>query len=169
MPQARGVSFQLDGKPAATEAEPRRLLSDVLREDFGVRRVHVGCEQGVCGACTVLLDGEAVRSCLVLVAEVDGRSVDTFQGLSVGDAVQSLVARIVEHGGVQCGYCTPGIVTSLYAALRDGWTADSADHVRELLDGHLCRCTGYDGLVQALLALGAADEPESHQAGTVST
>jgi aerobic-type carbon monoxide dehydrogenase small subunit (CoxS/CutS family) len=165
----RAISFELDGQVVAGEAEPRRLLSDFLREEFHTSRLHVGCEQGVCGACTVLIDGDAVRSCLVLAVEVEGRSLQTFRGLCSSEGVQLLIASVIERGGVQCGYCTPGIVTALHAALRDGPAFGSVDEVRELLDGHLCRCTGYEGLVQAILSFGAEEAVASCRVDPVAS
>jgi aerobic-type carbon monoxide dehydrogenase small subunit (CoxS/CutS family) len=145
---AKDVTVTVNGGTRTQRAEPRTLLSDFLRHDCGLTGTHVGCEQGVCGSCTVLLDGEPVRSCLMLAVQVDGRTVETVEGLADGTGLSGVQrAMMVEHG-LQCGFCTPGILMSLTAAERDGLSA--AETVSSALHGHLCRCTGYAGIRSAI-------------------
>src|SRR5215831_20133378 len=152
MPDRRMVSVIVNGRGVERAVPPRLLLSDFLRHQLGLTGTHVGCEHGVCGACTVLLDGEAVRSCLLLAVQVDGADVQTVEGLAPDpDHLTPLQAQFVEHHGLQCGFCTPGILMTLTAALRDNPDPDEME-VREALAGHLCRCTGYQGMVDAVLA-----------------
>ena len=130
--------------------EPRLLLSDFLRQDLGLTGTHVGCEHGVCGACTVLLDGEPVRSCLMLAVQADGANLTTVEGLAPGaDHLHPLQAAFREAHGLQCGFCTPGILMTMVAFLRDHPTPDEAE-IRDALGGHLCRCTGYQNIVDAV-------------------
>ncbi len=150
------VSLTLNGRAVAGEAEPRMLLSDFLRHGLGATGTHVGCEHGVCGACTVQVDGLAMRSCLMLAVQVEGRRVDTVESLAGEDgALDALQRAFRRHHALQCGFCTPGILMSL-----GDWLArtpnPSEEQVREMLSGHLCRCTGYAGIVRA--ALDAAAE-----------
>ena len=126
----------------------RTLLSDLLRHSFGLTGTHVGCEQGACGACTVVLDGRAVRSCLVLAPQVDGATIETIEGVASGSALHPVQAAIHAAHGMQCGFCTPGIVMSLVAASRAGVPVEVARD--DVLGGHLCRCTGYTGLRAAV-------------------
>jgi aerobic-type carbon monoxide dehydrogenase small subunit (CoxS/CutS family) len=151
------VALTLNGTRVEAEVEPRALLSDVLREVFGLTGVHVGCEHGVCGACTVLLDGEPVRSCLLLAAQAEGHAITTVEGLGSPDELDPLQEALWREHGLQCGYCTPGVVLTAKALLaRD--PRPSADAVRDALSGNLCRCTGYQFIVDAVLkAAGAAD------------
>ena len=133
--------------------EPRLLLSDFLRQDLALTGTHVGCEHGVCGACTVLIDGEPVRSCLMFAVQADGAAVTTVEGLAADDgALNPLQAAFRESHGLQCGFCTPGILMSMTAFLRDHPSPDEAA-VREALSGHLCRCTGYANIVKAIRAV----------------
>jgi carbon-monoxide dehydrogenase small subunit len=131
-------------------AEPRLLLSDFLRHELGLTGTHVGCEHGVCGACTVLLDGEPVRSCLLFAVQADGHEVTTVEGLAPGpDRLHPLQAAFREAHGLQCGFCTPGILMTMAALLRD--RQDPAEReIRDALSGHLCRCTGYQHIVEAV-------------------
>jgi 2-furoyl-CoA dehydrogenase 2Fe-2S iron sulfur subunit len=145
------VSLTLDGAPVRGFAEPRMLLSDFLRQELGRPEVHVGCEHGVCGACTILLDGRPARSCLLFAVQVSGRRVDTVRSLSPSDGqLNDLQDSFRRHHGLQCGYCTPGILVSAEAYLRDN-ARPSEQEVREMLSGHICRCTGYAGMVDAIL------------------
>jgi aerobic-type carbon monoxide dehydrogenase small subunit (CoxS/CutS family) len=131
------------------EVEPRLLLSDFLRQELGLTGTHVGCEHGVCGACTVLVDGEAVRSCLMLAVQADGHDVTTVESLAAGDELHPLQEAFHQAHGLQCGFCTPGILMTFVAFLRD--TPDpSEDMIRDALGGHLCRCTGYQNIVDAV-------------------
>ena len=149
------VAFVLNGERCAAEAPPRLLLSDFLRQRFGRRGVHVGCEHGVCGACTVRLDGAPARACLLFAVQVDGRRVDTVEGLAGPDGAHSpLQAAFRRHHALQCGYCTPGILmtmTEWLARLAAQGRTPTEEEVREALSGHLCRCTGYAPIVAAVL------------------
>ena len=149
------VEFVLNGERCAAEAPARLLLSDFLRQRFGRRGVHVGCEHGVCGACTVRLDGAPARACLLFAVQVDGRRVDTVEGLAGPDGAHSpLQAAFRRHHALQCGYCTPGILMTMTEWLErlaaEGRTPDEGE-VRMVLSGHLCRCTGYQPIVAAVL------------------
>ena len=144
------VSLTLNGREATGWAEPRMLLSDFLRHELGATGTHVGCEHGVCGACTVRLDGAPVRTCLTLAVQADGRRVDTVEGLAPAGELNDLQKAFRRHHALQCGFCTPGILMSLDAWLETGPAPDEAE-VRALLSGHLCRCTGYAGIVAAAL------------------
>ena len=133
--------------------EGRKTLCDFLRVDMGCTGVHIGCEHGVCGTCTVIVDGQAVRSCLMLAVQADGCEVTTVEGLSGADGAMHPVQQALrdEHG-LQCGFCTPGVVMTL-AALTDGPEKPSADTLVEALSGHICRCTGYQGIRRAAVKL----------------
>jgi carbon-monoxide dehydrogenase large subunit len=159
-PDPRAISLLVNGEPRQATVPARATLVDVLREQLRLTGTHVGCEHGVCGACTVLLDGEPVRGCLLLAVQADGRRVDTVEGLAPdATRLNPLQAAFVRHHGVQCGFCTGGILMSLTAALRGNPRLTEAE-IREILGGHLCRCTGYQGMVDAVLALVAgAGEP----------
>jgi aerobic-type carbon monoxide dehydrogenase small subunit (CoxS/CutS family) len=144
----------VNGRSYSGEAEPRTLLSDFLRHELGLTGTHVGCEHGVCGACTVLLDGEPVRSCLMLAVQAEGRSLATVEGLAGPDGELSpLQAAFCEHHALQCGFCTSGMLINAEALLRcaaaAGVALDEAA-IREGLAGNLCRCTGYAGIVAAV-------------------
>ena len=141
----------VNGERVRAEAEPRLLLSDYLRHELGLTGVHVGCEHGVCGACTVLVDGVPARSCLAFAAQCEGADIVTVEGLEDGP----LQAAFRRHFAVQCGFCTPGILLSLTAFLRE--RPDPGERaVREMLSGHLCRCTGYGPIVAAALEAAGA-------------
>ena len=141
----------VNGEPARAAAEPRLLLSDYLRHELGLTGVHVGCEHGVCGACTVLVDGVPARSCLAFAAQCEGADIVTVEGLEDGP----LQAAFRRHFAVQCGFCTPGILLSLTAFLREHPNPGERA-VREMLSGHLCRCTGYGPIVAAALEAAGA-------------
>ncbi len=145
------VDLMVNGVATRHTIEPRLLLSDFLRNELGLTGTHVGCEHGVCGACTVLLDGEAVRSCLVFAVQAEGRAVTTVEGLTAGpgDALHPLQAAFHEAHGLQCGFCTPGILMTLVPFLRDHPHPDERE-IREALSGNLCRCTGYQNIVAAV-------------------
>ncbi len=144
------VTLQVNGRRETGSAEPRTTLADFLRQELGLTGTHVGCEQGVCGACTVVLDGAAVRSCLVFAVQADGCAVETVEGLG-GEGVHPLQAAFREASAVQCGFCTPGFLMTALVALRerDDWDRSA---LRERLGGNLCRCTGYQTIVDAVLA-----------------
>lgn len=143
------VELTVNGLCYAHDVEPRRLLSDFLREDLGLTGTHVGCEQGVCGACTVLLDGKSVRSCLTFAVMVDGAKIETIEGLSTGDELHVLQKAFWEKHGLQCGFCTPGILMTALELLREN-AEPSRDDIREALTGNLCRCTGYQTIVDSI-------------------
>ncbi|MCY4590516.1 MAG: (2Fe-2S)-binding protein [Alphaproteobacteria bacterium] len=148
------VGLCVNGNSAEGDAEPRTLLSDFLRHELGLTGTHVGCEHGVCGACTVLLDGRPARSCLLFAVQVHGRAVTTVEGLAAGGELTGLQRALARHHAVQCGFCTPGILMSLTCLLEQEPGARE-ERVREALSGHICRCTGYEALVRATLdALG---------------
>ena len=144
------VQFDLNGKSVSEESEPRLLLSDFLRGVLGSTGSHVGCEHGVCGACTVRLNGRAVRSCLTLAVQASGKRVETVEGLARDGVLSPLQQAFRRHHALQCGFCTPGILMSL-AELLDADIDVNEKSVRELLSGHLCRCTGYGNIVRAAL------------------
>ena len=143
------VSLQVNGQQRNATVEPRMTLADFLRERCRLTGTHLGCEHGVCGACTVLMDGQAVRSCLVFAVQADGAEVTTIEGIAAPDGELSPVqAAFRECHGLQCGFCTPGFVMSLTAYLRDN-PEPSDDGIREALSGNVCRCTGYQGILKA--------------------
>ena len=148
--EAVEVTFELNGQTVTGRAEPRMHLVDFLREVVGARGTHVGCEHGVCGACTVRIDGELARACLVFAVQVRDARVTTVEGLGKPDRLSALQAAFRKHHALQCGYCIPGILVSLEAMLESEPHPDEA-RVREVLSGHLCRCTGYSNMVSATL------------------
>jgi carbon-monoxide dehydrogenase small subunit len=145
------ITLTVNGVPYTRSVEARLLLSDFLRHELNLTGTHVGCEHGSCGACTVLLDGQAVRSCIMFAVQADGHDVTTVEGLSDDPArLHPLQAAFREAHGLQCGYCTPGILMTLDAFLRES-PAPTEHQVRDVLSGNLCRCTGYQGIVAAAL------------------
>ena len=144
----RTVALNVNGDPHTIEVEHRTLLSDALRHGAGLTGTHVACEQGACGACTVVVDGVAVRSCLVLAVQADGAAVRTVEGLADGTSLRAVQEAMHRNHGLQCGFCTPGILMSLVAAAEAGTTVDEA--IDEVLGGHLCRCTGYVNIRAAI-------------------
>ena len=144
------VNFILNGEPVTIDVEPRLHLADCLREMLGKTGTHLGCEHGVCGACTVIVDGAAVRSCLMLAVQADGSTVVTVEGLSTEEALTPLQTAFRKHHALQCGFCTPGMLTTAHALLTEEPDAD-ADRIRSALSGNLCRCTGYIPIVEAVL------------------
>ena len=157
------LSVTVNGVLYERTVEPRLLLSDFLRHELNLTGTHVGCEHGSCGACTVLLDGEAVRSCILFAVQVDGQSVTTVEGLSADpNHLHPLQSAFQEKHGLQCGYCTPGFLLTLAPFLREN-PAPSEAEVREVLSGNICRCTGYQNIVDA--ALLAAELLRSEKGG----
>lgn len=149
------IHFMLNGRPASGFAEPRMLLSDFLRHEIGATGTHVGCEHGVCGACTVRIDGKAVRSCLALAVQVEGKRIDTVEGLAgEGGKLSILQEAFRRNFALQCGYCTAGILMSLAHFLDSVPDANEAQ-LREVIGGHLCRCTGYEPIVRAAVEAAA--------------
>jgi 2-furoyl-CoA dehydrogenase 2Fe-2S iron sulfur subunit len=144
------ISLTLNGKPRHGRATPRELLSDFIRHELGATGTHVGCEHGVCGACTVRVDGVAVRSCLMLAVQVEGRRVDTVEGLGQNQTLGDLQEAFRRHHALQCGFCTAGILMSCADYLERVPHPDE-DGVRQMLSGHLCRCTGYTPIVAAVM------------------
>ncbi|MGE0359791.1 MAG: (2Fe-2S)-binding protein [Vicinamibacterales bacterium] len=145
------IDVVVNGTARAGEVEPRLLLSDFLRQDLGLTGTHVGCEHGVCGACTVLVDDQPVRACLMFAVQADGTRVTTVEALAAPDdgALNPLQAAFRDAHALQCGFCTPGILMSMTAFLREQ-PAPSEAAIREALSGHLCRCTGYANIVRAV-------------------
>jgi len=147
--------FKVNGHDVEVQAEPRTSLADCLRRDLKLTGTHLGCEHGVCGACTIILDGAAVRSCLMLAVQADGSDIVTVEGLADGDALGPLQASFRKHHALQCGFCTPGILTTAHALLSEEPDAD-ADRIRSVLSGNICRCTGYISIIEAVLDARAA-------------
>ena len=150
------VELEVNGAPASIEANPWKRLLDALREDLRLTGTKEGCGEGVCGACTVILDGEAVNSCLVAVGQCHGRSVTTVEGLAKGDVLHAVQRALVACGGAQCGICTPGIAVCAAHVVDRGLVVGKSDaaaraQVRELLAGNICRCTGYQLIVDAII------------------
>ena len=147
----RRIRVTVNGKTHEKTVEARKTLADFLRDDLELTGTHLGCEHGVCGACTVVLDGAAVRSCLTFAVQVNGREIQTVEGLADGDRLNPLQEAFREHHGLQCGFCTPGFLMTLTCFLRDCPEPTEAE-VREAISGNLCRCTGYKNIVAAALA-----------------
>jgi carbon-monoxide dehydrogenase small subunit len=148
---SRTIRLTVNGQAHERTVEVRRTLADVLRDDLDLTGTHVGCEHGVCGACTVLLDGEPVRACLLLAVQADGARLTTVEGLADGETLHPIQEAFREHHGLQCGFCTPGILMTVTALLREHPHPDD-DAIREALSGNLCRCTGYHFIVDAVRA-----------------
>jgi carbon-monoxide dehydrogenase small subunit len=152
--QAVPIRVTVNGERYQRSVEPRLLLSDFLRHELGLSGTHVGCEHGVCGACTILLDGKPVRACLVFAVQADGTTIGTVEGLERDDGLHPLQAAFKEAHGLQCGFCTPGILMTMVAFLDE--VLDPTElQVREALSGNLCRCTGYQKIVEAVAAAAA--------------
>ena len=145
------VKFELNGTPVAVEVEPRLTLGDCIRHELRQTGTHIGCEHGVCGACTVIVEGAAVRACLMLTVQAAGKRVVTIEGLSNDDDLTPLQQSFRQHHGLQCGFCTPGMITTAHALLTHEPDADE-DRIREVLSGNICRCTGYISIVKAVVA-----------------
>jgi aerobic carbon-monoxide dehydrogenase small subunit len=151
------VVLRVNGVSHPLDLEPRRLLSDVLRHDLRLTGTHVGCEHGVCGCCTVLIDGEPARSCLMLGVQADGAEIRTVEGLAAPDGTpHPLQVAFRRHHGLQCGFCTPGFLMTALTVYRDA-DGMSDEELREALGGQLCRCTGYVGIVEAVRAAAAIE------------
>ena len=152
------IRLTLNGTPVAARAEPRLLLSDFLRHQLGATGTHVGCEHGVCGCCTVMVDGVATRSCLMLAVQAEGREVRTVEALAGPELeLNDLQRAFREHHALQCGFCTPGILMSFTDYLARENADVSAEAVRDVLGGHICRCTGYQGIVDAIVETAKGD------------
>jgi aerobic carbon-monoxide dehydrogenase small subunit len=149
--ETRTITLTVNGTRYEREVEVRFHLADVLRQELGLTGTHLGCEHGVCGACTVLVDGRSARSCLMLAVQADGCEITTIEGIATPEGLHPLQEAFREHHGLQCGFCTPGMLTTLLEFLRDN--PDPTEHeVRVAISGNLCRCTGYQGIVDAALA-----------------
>ena len=146
------ITFEVNGRRAEVEVPARTTLADCLRHHMGLTGTHVGCEHGVCGACTVILDGDAVRSCLTLAVQADGTKVTTVEGLSSDAGLTPLQMAFRKHHALQCGFCTPGMLMTCIDALKK-YPLTTDDEIREVLSGNLCRCTGYEHIVKAIKAV----------------
>ena len=145
------VTLSINGRDYPLRLEPRRTLLDVIREECGLTGTHMGCEHGVCGACTVLLDGQPIRACLMFAVQAEGAAIRTIEGLAAGDALNPVQRAFIAHHGVQCGFCTPGFLMLATGVLaRDPDISDG--ELREVLSSNLCRCTGYQNIVTAVRA-----------------
>jgi len=156
----RKLSLEVNGNRFIREVEVRKTLGDFLREDLGFTGVHLGCEHGVCGACSVLLDGAVVRSCILFAVQADGATVTTVEGLSEGDRLSPLQEAFVEHHALQCGFCTPGMLLTAIDLL-ERCPDPSEPQIREALAGNLCMCTGYANIVKAVSAAAERARNES--------
>jgi len=155
MPQAyRSVEITVNGQTYNKQVEPRRLLSDFLRDDLDLRGTHVGCEHGICGACTVLMNGHTVRSCLMFAVQANGAEITTIEGLATNGELHPLQEGFWENHGLQCGFCTPGFLLSACELLERN-PDPTEEEVRVGLSGNMCRCTGYQGIVESVLAAAA--------------
>src|ERR1700710_257986 len=150
-PDLHDIELSVNGTSYRRSVESRTLLSDFLRHELGLAGTHVGCEHGVCGACTILLDDAPIRSCLMLAVQAKGHALSTVEGLAQGNTLHPVQQAMHDHHGLQCGYCTPGILMTMTAFLKEN-VAPSEQEVREALSGNLCRCTGYQNIVDAMMA-----------------
>jgi carbon-monoxide dehydrogenase small subunit len=149
--ESRTVAVSINGRPYEQQVGTRITLADFLRHQLGLTGTHVGCEHGVCGACTILFDGRSARSCLMLAVQADGHEITTVEGIAPGpDTLHPLQEAFRDHHGLQCGFCTPGMLTTLLEFLRDN-PDPSEEEVRVAISGNLCRCTGYNSIVRATL------------------
>jgi carbon-monoxide dehydrogenase small subunit len=148
------IKLNINGRDYAVQAEPRRTLVDVIREDCGQTGTHIGCEHGVCGACTILVDGEPVRSCLMFAVQADGKQIRTVEGLAKGDELHPLQRAFMEHHALQCGFCTPGFLM-LCAGVLEREPDISDEDLLDVLASNLCRCTGYQNIIKAVRAVAA--------------
>ena len=143
------VSVEVDGTRYERDVEPRRLLIHYLRDDLGLTGTHVGCDTGNCGACSVILDGTLIKSCMILAVQADGARIETVEGLAEGGELNDLQQAFSAHHALQCGYCTPGMLMSATSLLRDN-PHPSEDEIRKAIQGNICRCTGYVNIVEAI-------------------
>jgi carbon-monoxide dehydrogenase small subunit len=150
MSSRRTVTVEINGRETTAEVQARKLLCDFIREDAGWTGTHIGCEHGVCGACTVLVDGRGVRSCLMFAVQAEGRKVQTVEALGSPENLSPLQEAFRDNHGLQCGFCTPGFLMTLTEFLKDN-PEPTREEVREAISGNLCRCTGYVGIVDAVL------------------
>ncbi|AMN43991.1 (2Fe-2S)-binding protein [Rhodoplanes sp. Z2-YC6860] len=154
MSEKTSVTLNINGRNFSIQVEPRRTLADAIREDCGQTGTHIGCEHGVCGACTVIVNGEPVRSCLMFAAQADGKKIRTVEGLARGDELHPMQRAFMEHHGLQCGFCTPGFLMLAVGVLeREPDIGD--DELLDVLSSNLCRCTGYQNIIKAVRAAAA--------------
>jgi aerobic-type carbon monoxide dehydrogenase small subunit (CoxS/CutS family) len=163
------ISVNVNGREHELVVEARRTLADMLRHDLGYTGTHLGCEHGICGACTVILDGAPVRACLIFGVQADGAEVRTVEGLADGEQLSDLQQAFTDHHALQCGFCTPGFLMLAEAYLAEAYLAEadlaenesarSEEEIRELIAANLCRCTGYQGIIEAVLATARARRP----------
>ena len=157
MKDVHSITLRVNGRHHELTVEARRTLADMLRHDLGYTGTHLGCEHGICGACTVILDGQPARSCLVFGVQADGAEVRTVEGLADGDRLSDLQQAFSDHHALQCGFCTPGFLMLAEAYLaEDGEPALTQERARELVASNLCRCTGYQGIIEAIVATAKA-------------
>lgn len=157
------ITVTVNGRTYEREVPPRLHLADFLREDLHLTGTHVGCEHGICGACTILLNGDSVRSCLTFAVQANGAEITTVEGLGTPDDLSPLQQAFREHHALQCGFCTPGMLMSTIDLMQKG-TPATEEAVRDALSGNLCRCTGYENIVRAVLAVMEAAGPEGKAA-----
>lgn len=156
MSERVSLSLHVNGAAVDRDVEPRLTLADFLRNELKLTGTHLGCEHGVCGACTVLVDGEAVRSCLLFAVQAKGRSITTVEGLAEGDDLHPLQTAMLERSGLQCGFCTPGVLMTAMEFLENT-SGPTRDEIRKALSGTICRCTGYQGMVDAIAEIAGVD------------
>jgi carbon-monoxide dehydrogenase small subunit len=160
MSKTRDITVTVNGEAVTAAVEPRLLLADFLRHTLGLTGTHVGCEHGVCGACTVLLDGDSVRSCLMLAVQADRRTVETVESLGRVGAMNKLQEAFHEHHALQCGFCTPGMLMTTTDLMKK-YRLETDDEIRDGLSGNLCRCTGYEHIIKAIRAVVDAKSEET--------
>ena len=163
MAENMSVVLNVNGAGRAVSVEPRKTLADAIREDLGLTGTHLGCEHGVCGACTILLDGEVVRSCLMLAVQADGAEITTIEGVAAGDDLHPMQQAFSEYHGLQCGFCTPGMILAGIDVVSRN-PDPSPQEIREEMGGNICRCTGYQKIVESVQAAAAAMSAEGGSA-----
>ena len=154
MPEKVDITLNINGRDYNVRVEPRRTLVDVIRDDCGQTGTHIGCEHGICGACTVILDNEAVRACLMFAVQAHGKRIRTVEGLADGDKLHPLQAAFIAHHGLQCGFCTPGFLMLATNALETNPNITD-EEILEVLSSNLCRCTGYQNIIKAVRSAAA--------------
>jgi len=163
MAENMSVVINVNGAGRAVSVEPRKTLADAIREDLGLTGTHLGCEHGVCGACTILLDGEVVRSCLMLAVQADGAEITTIEGIADGDDLHPMQSAFSEYHGLQCGFCTPGMILAGIDVVSRN-PDPSPQEIREEMGGNICRCTGYQKIVESVQAAAAVMSAEGGSA-----
>ena len=163
MAESMSVVLNVNGADRAVSVEPRKTLADAIREDLGLTGTHLGCEHGVCGACTILLDGEVVRSCLMLAVQADGAAITTIEGIADGDDLHPMQSAFSEYHGLQCGFCTPGMILAGIDVVSRN-PDPSPQEIREEMGGNICRCTGYQKIVESVQAAAAVMSAEGGSA-----